>query len=159
MSEAMRPHAAFPAQSQQGNRNSTALKHPEEQIHGPSPVGGTLGRTGLEHQGAAGVPAAAMQPLTAEPAGQAPHPAAVGSADAAAGAAGDPGGRGQRQGVVVAQAHLELTLDGVDPGHGRAELGTVHLTHLQHPIDPGVDHLVAERSQGGTGGEGRQHRP
>jgi len=59
----------------------------------------------------------------------------------------------------MAQAHLEIRLGRIDPGHALPETGAVHLSHLQHPINPGMDHLVAERAEGGLPGQGIQQRP
>ena len=57
------------------------------------------------------------------------------------------------------KADLELPLGGIDPGHALPKPGSVHLPHLQHPIDPGVDHLVAEGAEGGLPRQGIQQGP
>ena len=79
---------------------------------------------------AAGMPAAAMQPFTAQPAGQVAQSAAVGGADAAIGTAGDPARWPQAvggQGIAVAHTHLEFGLGAVDRRHAGPEMGSVHL--------------------------------
>jgi hypothetical protein len=56
----------------------------------------------------------------------------------------------------VAHTHLKAWLAAIDQGHPRSEMGAVGLPHLQHPVDPGVDHLVAEGAEGGRAREGLQ---
>ena len=79
---------------------------------------------------AAGIPAAAMQPFTAQPAGQVAQSAAVGGAGAAVWTAGDPARWPQAvggQGIAVAHTHLEFGLGAVDRRHAGPEMGSVHL--------------------------------
>ena len=102
-----------------------------------------------------------METLTAKPAGKPAHPPLIGGLHPTAGAAGQPAGAAlrARQRVAVPQRDLKLLLGGIDPGHALAEAGAVHLAHLQHPIDPGMDHLVAERAEGGLPRQGIEQRP
>jgi len=84
----------------------------------------------FELEQAAGIPAAAMQPFTAQPAGQVAQSAAVGGAGAAVWTAGDPARWPQAvggQGIAVAHTHLEFGLGAVDRRHAGPEMGSVHL--------------------------------
>lgn len=105
------------------------------------------------------MPLAAMESLAAGAAGQALAPPAVGGAQAAAGAAGDPAGRLNRHGKAMAQAHLKHRLAAIDVGHAGLEVGAMHLPGPQHPVHPGMDHLVAEGAEQGLAGQGLQQRP
>ncbi len=118
-----------------------------------------LGGVGLEHQQAAGMPAAAVVALAAGAAGEVAAPRPVRRRQTAAGAAGDPAGDLQRHRVAVAERHLKLLLGRVDRRHAGAEMETVNLAHAQHPVDPGVDHLVAEGAEDGLAGQWLQQRP
>ena len=100
-----------------------------------------------------------MEALATGPAGQTVPAAAVGTGVTAARAAGNPAGGLHRHGIGVAHAHRELRLSGIDRCHPAAEVGAVHLPHPQHPVDPGVDHLVAEGAEGGLARQGLQQRP
>ena len=117
--------------------------------------------TGCVDQHTAGMPATAMEPLTAETTGEPAHPPLVGRLHPTAGATGQPAGTPlrSRQRVAMAQGDLKLLLRGIDPGHAGPEAGAMHLAHLKHPIHPGVDHLVAERAEGGLPGQGIKERP
>ncbi len=97
-----------------------------------------------------------MEPFTAMAAGQPLTATAIGEAQAAAGTPGEPTGRLHRHGIAVAHTHLKAGLAGIDQGHPRPEMGSVGLPHLQHPVDPGVNHLVAEGAEGGRSGKGLQ---
>ena len=59
----------------------------------------------------------------------------------------------------MAQAHLKAGLAGVDGGHTGPELGAMHFPHSRHPIQPGMDHFVAEGAEGGLPGQGFQQGP
>lgn len=102
-----------------------------------------------------------MEAVAAESAGQAAHAALIGRLHATTGTTGQPAGTapGAGQRVAVAKADLKLLLGGIDPSHALPEAGAMHLAHLQHPVDPGVDHLVAERAQGGFPRQGIEKRP
>jgi hypothetical protein len=50
------------------------------------------------------------------------------------------------------QAHLELVLGLVDPGHARFEMGAMGFPHPKDLVDPGMDHLVGQGAQGGFPG-------
>jgi hypothetical protein len=56
----------------------------------------------------------------------------------------------------MAHTHLKARLAGIDQGHPGPKMGSVGLPHLQHPVDPGVDHLVAKGAEGGRAGKGLQ---
>jgi len=105
------------------------------------------------------MPAATVKQLAAGAAGQPLTAAAIGGPQTAAGAMGDPGRRLHGHGVTVAQAHLELALAAVDPFHPLTETGPMHLANAEHPINPGMDHFVAEGAEGGLPGQRIQQRP
>lgn len=105
-----------------------------------------------------------MQGLAAGAAGQPLNPAAVQPADATAGAAGQPAGLAAPlgstgQGVAVADPHFKGRLGGIDRRHAGPEPGAMAFAHPQHPIHPGMDHLVAERAQQGLPRQGLQQGP
>jgi len=100
-----------------------------------------------------------MEALATGPAGQPPAAAAVRGGVTATRAAGDPAGGLERQGIGVAHAHHELRLGAIDRRHPAPEMLTMHLPFPQHPVDPGVDHLVAEGAEGGLARQGLQQRP
>jgi len=80
-------------------------------------MAGNLGGRRLEHQLAAGVPQAAMVPLTAEATGH-PGPATpIGRFNPATRTTGDPAGRFAGNGEAMANAHLKLLLGPIDGGH------------------------------------------
>jgi hypothetical protein len=119
----------------------------------------TSGGTPLEHQLAAGIPATSVMQLAAVAAGQPLASLPIGHRQAAAGTGGDPGPGCRWQRIAVAQAHLELALGRIDGGHPRPKQGSMHLAPPQHPVDPSVDHLVAEGAERGGSGQGLQQRP
>ena len=59
----------------------------------------------------------------------------------------------------MAQAHLKPRLLAIDRGHAGPEAGAMHLPQAQHPIHPGVDHLVAEGAEQRLLRQGRQQGP
>lgn len=97
-----------------------------------------------------------MEPFTAMATGQPLTATAIGEAQAAAGARGQPTGQLHRHGIPMAHTHLKAGSAAIDQGHPSPEMGSVGLPHLQHPVDPGVDHLVAEGAEGGRAGKGLQ---
>ena len=117
-------------------------------------MGGNLGGSGLEHQLAAGMPAATVMALAAEAAGHARPPAPIGRFQPAARALGDPTSRLAGHGKAVAHTHFKLLLRRINGGHARPEMGAMHFIGLHHPMHPGVDHLVAERAGSGQLGQG-----
>ena len=121
-------------------------------------MGGKLSRRRLENQLIGGSPAATVEAFTAEAAGDARLAAPVGGREAAAGTAGDPAGRPGRHRVAMAHADAELLLGCIDRRHAGPEVRAVHLLGPQHPMDPGVDHLVAEGAKGRLPRQGIQQR-
>lgn len=110
------------------------------------------------------MPATTMQRLTARATGQPLHTTAVGPADAAAQATGQPAWLAAPrcstgQGIAVANAHLKRRLGGVDRRHTGPEPGTVTFTHPQHPVHPGMNHFVAQGAEQGLPGQGLEQRP
>lgn len=127
--------------------------------HNAVPMGGNLGGRRREHQLAAGMPAAAVEPLATQAAGHPRPAAAIGGFQAAAGAGGDPARRFTGHGEAMAHAHFKVLLGCIDRRHPAPEVGPMHLIGLHHPMHPGVDHFVAEGAEGGLLGQGLQQRP
>lgn len=121
-------------------------------------MAGNLGRRRFEYQLAARVPAAAVEALAADAARDAGLAALVGGRQTAVGAAGQPARRFARYWEAMAHADREVRLGRIDRRHPRPEPGTVGLIDPQHPVDPGVDHLVAERAGRGLHRQWLQQR-
>ena len=69
-----------------------------------------------------------------------------------------PTGRPGRHRIAVADAHLKPTLGRIDGGHPGPEQRAVAFATTLHQINPGVDHLVAERAFRGDLWQGLEHR-
>ena len=59
----------------------------------------------------------------------------------------------------MAHAHLKPILGSINRLHAGAEAWPMALPCAQHQIDPGMDHLVAQRAFRGLLGQGFQQRP
>ncbi len=113
----------------------------------------------FELQNAAPMPPPTVMPITALAAGGVADATAVGITAAAAGADRPPTRWPHREGIAVAHAHLKPILSSIDRLHAGAEAWPMALPCAQHQIDPGMDHLVAQRAFRGLLGQRFQQRP
>lgn len=103
-----------------------------------------------------------MEKCAAGSTGQAPNPTSIGGCQTAAGATGQPAAGaliGSWQRETMAHGHHKIILGRVDGRHARTEAAPMHLLLSQHPVHPGVDHLVTERAQQCLPGQGGQQWP
>ena len=128
----------LPAESDQRNRNATALKSEPKNVHSAP----SLHR--LIVQQTTGMPTPPVMLIATRSAGRITGAAAARGPSLAAGTNRHPPRRPNRDWIVVTHPHLKAALRSIDRGHLSPKQGAMAFPTLLHQIDPGVNHFVAQ---------------
>ena len=143
----------LPAESDQRNRNATALKSEPKNVHSAP----SLHR--LIVQQTTGMPTPPVMLIATRSAGRMTGAAAARGPSLAAGTNRHPPRRPDRDRVVVTHAHLKAALRSIDRCHLSPKQGAMAFAAALHQIHPGMNHFMAQRAFRGLLWQRLQHGP